>query len=376
MAFLDNSGDIILDAVLTDTGRLRLAQGDGSFKISKFALGDDEINYGLYNKSHSSGSAYYDLEILQTPILEAFTNNTSNLKTKLVSLSRTNILYMPVLKLNENAEASNPGQEASSNRFNRRGDGNTDAASPGISDTKFYVAVDKFTMDALSFYRDDDKTANKPLSDNSGFLRGVIQGYNVGAGGTIRRDLIRVDQGLDTEEIAPETGLDSDLRESAYIIEMDYRLGRVKQIMNDQTANVNFIDDDNVASYYLTDSSFVNPKGNNQAPELASAPDGSQHINDLRSVFNPQVFRGPRGTTLQFRLQASQDLQSSTYLFNQLGSSQAANADENIGGFSTGTTDDLVVNKTIYYIDSTVRVIGANTGYRLDIPVRYVKIAD
>jgi len=43
MAFLDNSGDIILDAVLTDTGRLRLAQGDGSFKISKFAIGDDEL---------------------------------------------------------------------------------------------------------------------------------------------------------------------------------------------------------------------------------------------------------------------------------------------------------------------------------------------
>ena len=59
MAFLDNSGDIILDAVLTDTGRLRLAQGDGSFKITKFALGDDEINYGNYNKNHSSGSAYY-----------------------------------------------------------------------------------------------------------------------------------------------------------------------------------------------------------------------------------------------------------------------------------------------------------------------------
>ena len=36
MAFLDNSGDIILDAVLTDTGRFRLARGDGSFKIVKF----------------------------------------------------------------------------------------------------------------------------------------------------------------------------------------------------------------------------------------------------------------------------------------------------------------------------------------------------
>ena len=76
MAFLDNSGDIILDAVLTDTGRLRLARGDGSFKITKFALGDDEINYETYNTSHSSGSAYFDLEILQTPVFEAFTNNT------------------------------------------------------------------------------------------------------------------------------------------------------------------------------------------------------------------------------------------------------------------------------------------------------------
>ena len=83
MAFLDNSGDIILDAVLTDTGRFRLAKGDGSFKITKFALGDDEVDYALYNKNHPSGSAYYDLELLQTPVLEAFTNNTSMLKSKL-----------------------------------------------------------------------------------------------------------------------------------------------------------------------------------------------------------------------------------------------------------------------------------------------------
>ena len=48
MSFLDNSGDIILDAVLTDTGRRQLARGDGSFRIVKFAFGDDEINYELY----------------------------------------------------------------------------------------------------------------------------------------------------------------------------------------------------------------------------------------------------------------------------------------------------------------------------------------
>ena len=48
MSFLDNSGDIILDAVLTDTGRRQLARGDGSFRIVKFAFGDDEVNYELY----------------------------------------------------------------------------------------------------------------------------------------------------------------------------------------------------------------------------------------------------------------------------------------------------------------------------------------
>ena len=86
MGFLDNSGDIILDAVLTDAGRKRLARGDGTFKVTKYAFGDDELDYGKYNPNNASGSAYYDLEILQTPILEAFTNNRASLKSKLISL--------------------------------------------------------------------------------------------------------------------------------------------------------------------------------------------------------------------------------------------------------------------------------------------------
>ena len=90
MAFLDNSGDIILDAVLTETGRRRMAAG--KFKVSKFALSDDEINYALYNKNHPSGSTYADLEILQTPILEATTE--VNLNTGLLSLSNLSLVLI------------------------------------------------------------------------------------------------------------------------------------------------------------------------------------------------------------------------------------------------------------------------------------------
>ena len=55
MAFLDNSGDIILDAVLTDSGRERLARGDGSVKISQFAWADEESNYAVYGGSLQYG---------------------------------------------------------------------------------------------------------------------------------------------------------------------------------------------------------------------------------------------------------------------------------------------------------------------------------
>ena len=104
MAILDNSGDIILDAVLTDEGRRRMA--NGSFNIVKFALGDDEIDYRLYNKTHPSGSAYYDLEILQTPVFESVTSQNSAINYGLLSITNPNLLYMPVIKVNQSFSTS------------------------------------------------------------------------------------------------------------------------------------------------------------------------------------------------------------------------------------------------------------------------------
>jgi len=58
MGYLDNS-IVTVDAILTKKGRELLARGDGSFKITQFALADDEIDYTLYNPLHPSGSAFY-----------------------------------------------------------------------------------------------------------------------------------------------------------------------------------------------------------------------------------------------------------------------------------------------------------------------------
>jgi hypothetical protein len=84
MAYLDNK-TITIQAILTNKGRQILAQ-NGTLNPTSFALGDDEINYNLYQPNHPLGSAFYDLAIRNTPILEPFSDETQALKHKLVTL--------------------------------------------------------------------------------------------------------------------------------------------------------------------------------------------------------------------------------------------------------------------------------------------------
>jgi hypothetical protein len=93
-----NNQFVTVDAILTDKGRELLAQNNGSFRITQFALADDEIDYTLYNVNNPSGSAYYGQAIEEMPLLQAFISNTQDLKYQLVTLPRgTNKL--PVLNI-------------------------------------------------------------------------------------------------------------------------------------------------------------------------------------------------------------------------------------------------------------------------------------
>ena len=295
MAFLDNSGDIILDAVLTDTGRMRLARGDGSFRIAKFALGDDEINYELYDKNHPSGSAYYSIEILQTPVLEAFTNNTSTMKSKLVTISRTNLLYLPEIRRN---------------------------AVVGLADNS--------TNNILTCLVDQTTINDTAITATGDF----IDGYRL----QDTKSPITLDQGIVSDAIGNgnQVTLQADLVETQFMIEIDNRLGNIWDAAGAQQATPSFIDDDNVATYYFsrtTNLPYFGKSGTNMSGE---------------------VLNGPRGNRLQFLVGPSVDLNSSTYLFTQLG--------------STST-----LGSAVYHLDSTVRVTGVTTGFRIDLPIRFVK---
>jgi hypothetical protein len=316
MAFIDNSGDIILDAVLTDAGRKRLAAGDGSFRIAKFALGDDEIDYSLYNTGATSGQE--DLRILQLPVFEAFTNNTSVLKNKLLTYADNSLLYLPVIKLNNLS----------------------DFGAPNLASGGYKVSVDSTTTTQI----------NTSLP-GTGFSS---QGYRAGEDGaadTVSR--IVFDQGLDTSDLS--LGLLSDtqrnLMETQYIVEVDNRLLQVAT-GDGSLATPTFIDDDSVASYYFS---------MNSNPDYFSMPviaGEGENARSIGKVIGPSATTGRLGPRFQINMRSSLDVQTSTTLFTQLG--------------KTGQTVSGLAG-TYGVLDTILRVTGFTTGYRTDIPLQLLK---
>ena len=207
---------------------------------------------------------------------------------------------------------------------------NTDTSANGgltLINNIIYVAVDTDTESTFA-------TTTSTISD--AVIRGVSPSNN-----SLQ---IVIDQGLDTTEISNTQLLSGDLIETQYIIEIDNRFGSIvgkNGTSNLITPNPSFIDDDQVASYYLslgTDQNFVS------SIKVPTALDP-----------NTSILQGPVGTRLEFLIQSSLDLQSSTFLFEQLG--------------TTSTLD----SQSIRQIDSVVRITGATTGFRIDVPVRFIK---
>jgi hypothetical protein len=85
MGYLNNSTRI-LDAILTKKGREILSSG-GNFEVSKFALGDDEVDYALWDTTHRQGTDYYGAVIDNLPALEPFNDPSEIMKYKLVTRS-------------------------------------------------------------------------------------------------------------------------------------------------------------------------------------------------------------------------------------------------------------------------------------------------
>jgi hypothetical protein len=307
--FLKNSGDILLDAVLTDYGRQLLARGDGSFNIVKFALGDDEIDYSLYG-SVSKATTEIDKEILNTPVLEAFTNNAASMKSKLITVKKDNLLFLPILKVNNSLKQS---------------------GSFGTNGTTVYSG---YVVPVES----NESTIDTQNALTGSTRNSVIDGVIYGQFG------INIDQGLDSNKLSNTYSLKNDpmLYETEYNISIDSRFGVITSNTSDMSPQTPIsIDDDMMATYRFTDgnTSFV-----------------KQIAADTEKI---KVILGHQGTRLNFNIKPASNLMFSNYLFEEYGQVLKLNSSQTSANFRT--------------IRTSVEITGVTTGYTIEIPVMFAK---
>jgi len=343
MAFLDNSGDIILDAVLTDAGRKRLARGE--FSITKFAFSDEEINYTIFNSAHSSGSAFYDIDIMQTPILEAFTNNTSLMKTKLVSLNRQNILFMPIFKLNPKSVDSKKTAQVSGNNYHG-------------------IIVDRNTVTEANTLIAADKLA-----------AGYMLGFS-GAPEARNNRHIAIDQGIDgagSTSLDITQTMDSDLMETAYLVKLDNRLLTLDGYTGAAYTSFDssFVDDDNIATYYIPSTSQIvqGPRDGDRSDLADSAGQNFGLAADKEVFYASASASGPVGPRIRLHPVATELLRASDALFTEIGTTVTSGADIELDEPNTS----LATMASYKFIDTVMNVVGITTGYSIDIPLRLFK---
>ena len=124
-------------------------------------------------------------------------------------------------------------------------------------------------------------------------------------------------------------------------MQIDNRLGFITDKDGNRVA-ADYIDDDNIGFYTVDASDNIVTDNNDET--------GSP----------TQTIAGPRGTTVTFKIGASLDLNTSTYLFTKLGSTWTM-------------TNKSGAAQSVNYIDTMVRITGMSTGYTIDVPVRFIK---
>ena len=324
MAFLDNSGDIILDAVL------KLAQGN--FRVSKFALGDDEIDYGLYNKNHTSGSAYYDLEILQTPVLEATTQMNSNINFGLLSITNTQLLYMPAIDMNE--------------------------LLPDRS---------MFKYGSVYYVATNQATANKLATATSlGNSKYVLNGASFGTG---NGRIILFESGIDNSKLASTAAnrskflVSTDMVDSSFTAQVDSRfIGSVQGIAASNTFANDFEDN-------LKANLTVNVGGS-----AGVASTGLTNYNNFTVVGITDAITDTSSGASQWSALAGPKGTIGGVIFStvsELGSTSTRSSLYNDYGVISATP--FGGSDTYDYIDTVVYVVGNNTSAVIQLPVRIIR---
>ena len=375
--FLKNSDDIILDAVLTDVGRQAATRNnEADQKITQFALFDDEIDYSIYRSkwhpagAHPSGSAHYDLDILQRPVLQAFTRGFAKPRSHLVTLEGAPD-FLPVLKLNFNREDYG-GHNSAPTWGNVEGE--------GFKKESFLVLIDESTISKLNGEDKDAGVVNSYKVIGPTAKRNYLDGVHPQSGG-----IICVEQGIDSGGttdtlikpmfVEEFLGGDYPLYEYEYFIEFDMQYCWPTDIAGTAITRGALTRGNATLNRLIADASVRQTDCMGAGAFLESETLTEISPDELFPV--ETVIKGPRSTRLQFKLSIQPDsnslaIQNNIKLFDELGVELTSEVSKTM--FGEDVTFATAAENSFFY--TYIKVFGASSGYEVSIPLRFLKRYD
>ena len=331
MAFLDNSGTIILDAILTDLGRKKMAHGD--FRVVRFALGDDEIDYSLIDQDKILNYDFDNIELL-TP-MEALNAKNASINHGLVNYTSDDILYVPILKQNQLLRGT----------------------------------VKKYNYDEPWYYISVNDETTKKLKSLLGSTRYYLENYSVS------RNKIVFESGIDDPKVSRDKIsrerfiLNYNLLDRYFIISCDRRFiskllvadNRADLVKNDASNNVHF----NFESLHETPPLSLAHPLKYFTSYIAQGVDNLIYSHRHAKDRKYSAIQGPRGTICAFNLK----------LIDELSGDSDSTRDFRYIKFGS-------INQILFggghkfdHIDTAIQIQGVSTFSKLQIPIRILRYA-
>tara|TARA_B100000287_G_C20653438_1_gene787764 strand:- start:534 stop:1538 length:1005 start_codon:yes stop_codon:yes gene_type:complete len=330
MAFQDNSGNIILDAVLTDIGRKRMSQGN--FVIKKFALGDDEIDYTLFDANNPAG---LQANIDSTPIMEAFGSQYSNINYGLLNFESDDILFIPQLEKNTLLEDSVKLHPLGTGSFFMAANQQTSKKiKESLGTKKFHLINDSLTQNKIYVESGIQEAKGYPVPDDALGRDRFILNLNL-----LDRYLI--------------FSVDSRFFEKILVSHPD------SYFYNDSGNNLYSSFEPLKESVHTSLESGID----NYNSYIGVAAHNKIFQNETGLTTSYSVFNGPRGSIAAFNLK----------LFNELTNDSNTSPDQKYSIF--GQTDQLILGGSNKFdvIATSIYVQGASSMSTLTIPIKILR---
>ncbi len=358
MAFLKTSDSIIIKATLTDEGRKLLSRGE--FKISKFAFGDDEIDYELFDSKGISTDDGYVPALNSCKLLEAYGDKNKNIQFGLNSFDsginyltqeeieiiapanlHAFIMYLPILKQNNKLDVS-----------------------PTQSGSFCYLSVNDETTTKLNEISNFKFLTSNKLENTKIVIESGISNIDL--------DEYSYDLSYPSKHAREHFILKKFLLDSDYFIFVDDRF----------INNVHGIRRDSRFENFASGETIVNFKTDDEVPAISYESEFANYATRVLGGIPNLMFDYPPGTSISAPYSVHDGPRGSILAFNP-----TVNQEMKVNSTSTtdfrftkyGKTEEIIFSELpldkFDYINTTIYIIGATTNSRITVPLRIIRYA-